>query len=151
MTLWTWLCGSRAPGLEGASLVSRCARRHAAAAARGRAPRGRALAPPPGAAPPNPRARRPACAPRHAPRTTAPSPLPAPLHLTPPARPPRVTWSWVNPLINKGWTDTLEEGDAAFLVPPGDEVEPLAAEFDAKYQQVLQVGAAARGGGGGGG
>jgi hypothetical protein len=56
----------------------------------------------------------------------------------------RLCFSWVNPLIAKGWTQQLQEDDARFLVPPADEAEPLAAEFDAKYAQVLKARAARR-------
>ncbi|GBF93736.1 hypothetical protein Rsub_06068 [Raphidocelis subcapitata] len=56
----------------------------------------------------------------------------------------KVCWGWVNPLIAKGWAGELGEDDARFLVPPGDEVEPLAAAFDAEYRAVKQARAARR-------
>ncbi|KIZ02657.1 hypothetical protein MNEG_5307 [Monoraphidium neglectum] len=56
----------------------------------------------------------------------------------------RICWTWVNPLINKGWAETLEEDDARFLVPARDEVEPLAARFESKYEQILKARTARR-------
>lgn len=45
----------------------------------------------------------------------------------------RTVFAWSGPLIRKGWTTTLEEPDAASLVPDWDNAEPLAKQFDQAY------------------
>lgn len=168
---WHWLVGNRAqPGLGGASLWSRCGRVQSPRRARTdwararRQPRFQGNAGPPGPAAarlaPTPlRARafgklgvRPSRllrAPRAPPARRSVNPSPPPRPRQPQWEPTRVCWTWVNPLIARGWTGELGEDDARFLVPPGDEVEPLAAAFDAEYRSVKQArgGAAAAVGG----
>lgn len=51
----------------------------------------------------------------------------------------RITFSWPVPLINKGWRSTLEEGDAAGLVPDEDEPQPRAADFERAYAEAKVI------------
>jgi hypothetical protein len=161
--MWAWLVGTDEPGLGGASLWSRfVGRRRGSAAAANHERAGRARrtarrarraeqrAAPEARAGPG-EARAPHAPPAvgvtlagNAARPSPPAPTPphpAPPHPTPPhpTPPRRLTWTWVNPMVAQGWSGTLEEGDARWLVPGRDEAEPLAAAFDAEYARVLQA------------
>lgn len=51
----------------------------------------------------------------------------------------RLCWTWVTPLVQRGWAETLEEDDARYLVPQKDEAERLAAQFDEEYKKTLEA------------
>ena len=48
----------------------------------------------------------------------------------------KLYFSWVNPLIDKGFHDIFDEQEARFLLPPEDDAPALAHQFENCYADV---------------